>query len=103
MVYHTPSNQAGKSSGMPPYLLAFTRNAYAPNSQLCKFALDQCVIDARTGGLDPPIKEAIIRFAEEHEDFAKAYVAASITNGHRKRRNLLKDPGDYSLIAKSNS
>ena len=46
-------------------------------------------------------KEAIIRFAEPHENFAKAYVVASITDGHRERRDLLKDLGDWSSIAKS--
>ena len=55
------------------------------------------------GGFDTKNQEAIIRFAEEHEDFAKAYVAASITNGHRERRDLLQDLGDYSSIAKSTS
>ncbi|KAK0515174.1 hypothetical protein JMJ35_002553 [Cladonia borealis] len=88
--------------GMPPYLLAFIWDACAPGSKLHKFALDQCVIYARMGGFDAPNKEAIIRFAEEHEDFAKAYVAVSITNGHRERRDLLQDLGDYSSIAKPN-
>ena len=74
---------------MPPYLLAFTWDFCAPGSQLRKLALNQCVIDARMGGLDAPNKETLIQFAEEHEDFEKAYVAASITNGHRERRDLL--------------
>ena len=56
----------GIGLGMSRHLLAFIWDACAPHSKLRKFALDQCVIDARMGGFDASNKEAIIRFAEEH-------------------------------------
>ena len=99
---NTPSHHGDKSLGMPSYLLAFIWNACAPGSNLRKFAIDQCVIDVRVGHFGAGSKEAMIKFAEKNEDFARVYVAASITNGHRERRDLLKDLGGYSSIAKSN-
>ena len=86
---------------MPPYSLAYIWNACAPGSKLRKFAIDQCVIDVRVGRFGAVTKEAIIKFSEKNEDFVRAYVAASIAIGHRKRRDPLKDLGYYSSIAKS--
>lgn len=68
---------------MHRHLLAFIWDACAPGSKLRTFAVDQCVIDVRMGRFGPATEEEIIRFAEEHEDFARAYVVASIAKAAR--------------------
>ena len=102
--YHGPitfmSDFSTKKPGIPPELLAFIWDTCAPGSKLRKFAVDQCVIDVRMGRFGAMTKEDIIQFAEGNEDFARAYAAASIMNGHRERQDLLKDCGEYSSIPK---
>ena len=102
--YHGPvrsmSDYSTKKPGIYPELLAFIWDACAPRSKLRQFAVDQCVIDVRMGRFGAMTRGDIIQFAEENEDFAKAHAAASITNGHRERQDLLNDCGEDSSIPK---
>ena len=88
--------------GMPPELPAFIWDACAPGSKLRKLAIDQCIIDIRMGRLERGSEKAYIQFAEDNEDFASAYVAASIRNGPREREHLWEDRQDYFSSPQSN-
>ncbi len=89
--------------GIPPELLAFIWDACVPCSQLRKFAIDQCIVDFRMGHHNDESIEAYIQFAEDNEDFARAYVAASMRNGYRERESLYMDREDYFSIPQSNT
>ena len=68
---------------MRPEFLAFIWETCAHGSKLRKFIVDQFANDVRMGHFknDPESEEAYTRFAEDNEDFAREYTAASIRNG----------------------
>ncbi len=82
------SGHGTQSHGIQPELVAFIWDTCAPGSKLRKFAIDQCILDARMGRFKGASEEAHIQFAEDNEDFAKAYTAASIRNDVSERRTL---------------
>ena len=89
--------------GMSPEVLAFIWDACVPCSKLRKFAIDQCIVDVRMGRFTSESMQAYIQFAEDNEDFARAYAAASIRNGKLKREYLWDDRTDYFSSPQSNT
>ena len=71
---------------MRPEFLAFTWETCAHGSKLRKFVVDQLTYDVRMGYFkgNPESEEAYTKFAEDNEDFAREYTAASIRNGDSK-------------------
>ena len=72
--------------GMRPEFLAFIWETCAHGSKLRKFVVDQFNNDVRMGRFegDPESEEAYTQFAEDNEDFAREYTAASIRYGGRE-------------------
>ena len=97
------SGYGRESYVMRPELLAFIWDACGSYSKLRKFAIDQCIIDARMDRFDTKSKKAYIQFAEDNEDFAREYIAASIQNGHRQRLDIYEDCEDYVSCPQSNT
>ena len=72
--------------GMRPEFLSFIWETCAHGSKLREFVVDQFTNDVRMGRFegDPESQEAYTQFAEDNEDFAREYIAASIRNGGRE-------------------
>ena len=77
------SDMNNLDDGMRLELLAFAWESCAHGSKLRKFFADQFTYDVRTCRFkgDSESQEAHAKFAEDNEDFAREYTAASIRNG----------------------
>ena len=71
-----------KNQGMRPEFLAFIWETCAHGSKLYKFVINQLNNDVRMGRFKGDLEsiEAYTHFAEDNEDFAREYTAASIRN-----------------------